>query len=80
MKVQEALENYNVYKARISMVEAEIKELEDEVIEIKSANLVGMPKPKGFIESSLENRVVEKEEKRANYKNYRRFSKNIEKI
>lgn len=80
MKVQEALENYNVYKARISMVEAEIKELEDEVIEIKSANLVGMPKAKGFIESSLENRVVEKEEKIEKKKKYKEKLEQILKI
>lgn len=80
MKVQETLENYNVYKARISMVEAEIKELEDEVIEIKSANLDGMPKAKGFVESNLENQVVEKEEKIEKKKKYKEKLEYIIKI
>lgn len=80
MKVQEALENYNVYKARISMVEAEIKELEDEIIEVKSANLDGMPKAKGFVESSLENQVVEKQEKIEKKKKYKEKLEQIIKI
>ena len=63
MNIQEALENYNVFKARISMVEAEIKELEDEIVEVKSANLDGMPKAKGFTGSNIETYVAEKEEK-----------------
>ena len=80
MKIQEALESYNVYKARISMVEAEIKELEDEIIEVKSASLDGMPKAKGFVESSLENQVVEKEEKIEKKKKYKEKLEQIIKI
>ena len=44
MNVQEVLENYNTYKARISITESEIQELENEIVDIKSANLDGMPK------------------------------------
>ena len=80
MKIQEALESYNVYKARISMVEAEIKELEDEIIEVKSASLDGMPKAKGFVESSLENQVIEKEEKIEKKKKYKEKLEQIIKI
>ena len=69
MKIQEALESYNVYKARISMVEAEIKELEDEIVEVKSANL-----------DSLENKVVEKEEKIEKKKKYKEKLEQIIKI
>ena len=39
MNVQEVLENYNTYKARISITESEIQELENEIVDIKSANL-----------------------------------------
>lgn len=49
MNVQEVLENYNTYKARISITEAEIQELENEIIDIKSANLDGMPKAKDML-------------------------------
>jgi len=63
MKVQEVLENYNVYKVRISITEAEIEEIKNEVIDIKSANLDGMPKPQGFVESSIENQIIERQEK-----------------
>jgi len=63
MKVQEVLENYNVYKVRISITEAEIEEIKKEVIDIKSANLDGMPKPQGFVESSIENQIIERQEK-----------------
>lgn len=62
MKVQEVLENYNVYKVRISITEAEIEEIKNEVIDIKSANLDGMPKPQGFVESSIENQIIERQE------------------
>ena len=73
MNVQEVLENYNTYKARISIMEAEIQELENEIIDIKSSSLDGMPKAKGYVQSNIENQVVEREdkisEKRRNIKN-----------
>ena len=58
MNVQEVLENYNTYKARISITESEIQELENEIVDIKSANLDGMPKAKGYVESSIEKQVI----------------------
>ena len=63
MKVQEVLENYNVYKVRISITEAEIEEIKNDIIDIKSAKLDGMPKPKGFVESSIENQIADRQEK-----------------
>lgn len=63
MKVQEVLENYNSLKASITIVEGEIQELEAEVLECRSANLDGMPKPKGFAGSNIETYVAEKQEK-----------------
>lgn len=75
MNVQEVLENYNTYKARISITEAEIQELENEIIDIKSANLDGMPKAKGYVESSIENQVIEREDKISDKK---RYIKNLE--
>lgn len=63
MKVQEVLENYNSLKASITIVEGEIQELENEVLDAKSANLDGMPKPKGFVGSNIENYIAEKQEK-----------------
>ena len=75
MNVQEVLENYNTYKARISITEAEIQELENEIIDIKSANLDGMPKPKGYVESSIEKQVIDREDKISDKK---RYIKNLE--
>ena len=73
MNVQEVLENYNTYKARISIMEAEIQELENEIIGIKSSSLDGMPKAKGYVQSNIENQVIEREdrisEKKRNIKN-----------
>lgn len=63
MNIQEVLENYNTYKFRISMIEKEIQELNDEIIDIKSANLDGMPKAKGYVQSSLETQIIEKQDK-----------------
>lgn len=70
MNVQEVLENYNTYKARISITEAEIQELENEIVDIKSAKLDGMPKAKGYVESSIENQVIEKQDKISDKKRY----------
>lgn len=63
MKVQEVLENYNSFKASITIVEGEIQDLENEILDCKSSNLDGMPKPKGFVSSNIENYVAEKQEK-----------------
>lgn len=63
MNIQEVLENYNTYKFKISMVEAEIQDLNDEIVDIKSANLDGMLKAKGYVQSSIENQIIEKQEK-----------------
>lgn len=63
MKIQEVLENYNSLKASITIAEGEIQELKNEVKDIKTSQPDGMPKAKGFTESSIENAIVEKEEK-----------------
>ena len=70
MNVQEVLENYNTYKARISITESEIQELENEIIDIKSANLDGMPKAKGYVESSIEKQVIERQDKISDKRRY----------
>ena len=70
MNVQEVLENYNTYKARISITESEIQELENEIVDIKSANLDGMPKAKGYVESSIEKQVIERQDKISDKKRY----------
>ena len=54
-------------------MEAEIQELENEIIDIKSSSLDGMPKAKGYVQSNIENQVIEREdrisEKKRNIKN-----------
>ena len=70
MKVQEVLENYNSLKASITIVESEIQELENDVLDCKSSNLDGMPKPKGFTSSSIENYIAEKQDKIDKKKRY----------
>lgn len=44
-------------------MEGEIQDLENEIMECKSSNLDGMPKPKGFTSSNIENYIAEKQEK-----------------
>lgn len=63
MRVQEVLENYNSLKASITITEGEIQELENEILDCKSSNLDGMPKPKGFVTSNIETFIAEKQEK-----------------
>ena len=54
-------------------MEAEIQELENEIIDIKSSSLDGMSKAKGYVQSNIENQVIEREdkisEKKRNIKN-----------
>ena len=63
MNVQEVLENYNVYKLRISIIEKEIQELKSEMYDLKSSKLDGMPKAKGYTMSKLEENIVNCDEK-----------------
>ena len=63
MNIQEVLENYNTYKFRISVAEAKIQEIEDEIVDIKSAKMDGMPRAKGYVESNVEAAIIEKHNK-----------------
>lgn len=63
MNVQEVLENYNSIKASITIVQGEIKDLQDEIGDLKSANLDGMPKPKGYTASNVEEEIINREDK-----------------
>lgn len=63
MNVQEVLENYNVYKLRISITEKEIQELKSEIYDLKSSKLDGMPKAKGYTISKIEEAIVNADEK-----------------
>ena len=63
MNVQEVLENYNVYKLRISITEREIQEIKSESYDLKSSKLDGMPKAKGYTISKIEEAIVNADEK-----------------
>lgn len=63
MNIQEELENYNSRKASIRIAKSEIRKLKNKIVDYKGANLDGMPKPQGFVSSSVENFVINKQEK-----------------
>ena len=63
MNVKEVLENYNVYKLRITIKEKEIDKLKNELYGLQSQKLDGMPKPKGFTTSKLEEMIIRVEGK-----------------
>ena len=63
MNIQETLENYNSMKARISILQAEIEKTNNEIIDLQRMQLDGLPKATGFVESSLENQVIKKQER-----------------
>jgi hypothetical protein len=63
MNVQEVLENYNVYKLRISITNSEIKEIQAEIYDLKSANMDGQPKAKGYTKSQLEETIINAQER-----------------
>lgn len=70
MNVQEVLENYNSIKASITIVQGEIKDLQNEIGDLKSANLDGMPKPKGYTASNIEEEIINREDKIRKKKRY----------
>lgn len=70
MNVQEVLENYNSIKASITIVQGEIKDLQNEIGDLKSANLDGMPKPKGYTASNIEEEIINREDKIRRKKRY----------
>ena len=80
MKIQEILENYNALKASITIAEGEIQELKNEVLDVKSAKIDGMPKAKGFTGSNIEAYIAEKEEKIEKKQRYIDTTKNKIKI
>lgn len=63
MEVQEILENYNIYKAKISIIESQNQELKSAMYDLKSSKLDGMPKPQGYTTSNLEEKIVGTQEK-----------------
>ena len=63
MNVQEVLENYNVYKLRISITSSEIQEIQAEIYDLKSANMDGLPKAKGYTKPQLEEAIINAQEK-----------------
>ena len=63
MNVQEVLENYNVYKLRISITSSEIQEIQAEIYDLKSADMDGLPKAKGYAKSQLEEAIINAQEK-----------------
>lgn len=72
MKVQEILENYNSLKVSVTIAIGDILTLKREIGDIKSTNLDGMPKAKGYTSSNLEEQVInvnEKIEKKQSYIN-----------
>lgn len=63
MEVQEILENYNIYKAKISIIESQNQELKSAMYDLKSSKLDNMPKPQGYTTSNLEEKIVGTQEK-----------------
>lgn len=63
MNVQEVLENYNVYKLRISITSSEIQEIQAEIYDLKSENMDGLSKAKGYTKSQLEEAIINAQEK-----------------
>ncbi len=63
MNIQETLENYNSTKAKISILQAKIEKINDEIIDIQGVNYDGLPKSVGYVESSLENQIINKQKR-----------------
>lgn len=70
MEIKEMLENYNNYLAEIKTKEYAIKKLEVEEINISGSNFTvnGDIKPKGYMTSNIEGKVIDNTDKIAKLK------------
>lgn len=70
MEIKEMLENYNNYLAEIKTKEYAIKKLEVEEISISGSNFTinGDIKPKGYMTSNIEGKVIDNTDKIAKLK------------
>lgn len=76
MEIKEELENYNNYLAEIKAKKYSIKKLELEEVTISGSNfsINGDIKPKGYMSSNVEKKVIDNTDK------INRFKKEIEKL
>jgi DNA-directed RNA polymerase specialized sigma subunit len=76
MEIKEELENYNNYLAEIKVKKYSIKKLELEEVTISGSNfsINGDIKPKGYMSSNVEKKVIDNTDK------INRFKKEIEKL
>lgn len=63
MNIREEIKKYNFYIARIKKLELQIHEIENENYNLKSPTLDGLPRASGFGKSSLEERVIDNEDR-----------------
>lgn len=65
MELRKELENYNSYKAQIKSKEYTIKKLENEEVSLNGSNfkLNGDIRPKGYMSSNNENKVINNADK-----------------
>ena len=63
MNIQEALNNYNSMKAKISILQAKIEKINNEIIDIQGVKYDGLPKKVGYVESSLEYQIINKQKR-----------------
>lgn len=68
MIIKEELQKYNLYFAKISKVEMEIHALENDMINLKSPMIDGLPRATGFSQSTLEGKIVKNLERIADKK------------
>lgn len=68
MIIKEELQKYNLYFAKISKVEMEIHALENDMINLKSPTIDGLPRATGFSQSTLEGKIVKNLERIADKK------------
>lgn len=63
MNIREEIKKYNYYLAKIERLTMEIHELENQIINLKSPTIDGMPRAKGFSESKIEEKLIQNDEK-----------------
>lgn len=63
MIIRDEIKKYNIYIARINRLTMEIHNLEDQNYSLKSPIIDGMPKPKNFSNSKIEEKVINNIEK-----------------
>lgn len=63
MTIREEIKRYNFYLAKIERLNLEIHEIEDQIVSLKSPTIDGLPRASGYSGSSIEEKIINNDER-----------------